>query len=732
MTLSLWRYAHLALAVTASLVLIVASLTGAVLAIDTASEKANAFKVDNFNHISLDQFLPELRKKYAEISTVSVDHNQFVSVEAFDSEGNEIKGYINPNSGEIRGKAIEKSEFIKWNIALHRSLFLHETGRCIVGIASFLFFLIAITGTILLIKRQKGILHFFSKVNSDSLSQYVHVVIGKIMLVPVLIIALTGTYLFLLRFEIIPKEKTRQTVYTENTNLKKLPLSDFSVFKEIKLAEVSKIEFPFIEDDPDEFFILKLKDKELTVNQFNGQIVKETKYPFTQIVEKLSFDLHTGQINFVWAIILAMASLAILLSIYSGFAITLKRTKTKIKNKFKANECEFILLVGSENGTTLGFANQIHIQLQANGKKSYLTEMNNFAEFPSAKQLVVFTSTYGLGEAPANASKFEKLVNQFPQSQKIKYSVVGFGSKSYPDFCEYAKQVNELLSKQIWAVQSLKLYTVNDKSTEEFTKWVADWANLNILAIATAPSLYSQKLPKLKKFKLVDRAEITSEEVTTFRINLKPSALTKFKSGDLLAIYPKNDAVERFYSIGKVNNSIQLIVRLHPNGLGSEFLYRLKKGAEIKARLIKNTHFHFPKKASKVALISNGTGIAPFLGMIDENKSKVETHLYCGFRKENELTKRYSEITKKHLDNGKLKSFELAFSRQENAQYVMDLIIRDQDFFLELLRNKGIIMICGALKMQKDVEAVLNSICENNGESFENFKTNGQILADCY
>jgi sulfite reductase (NADPH) flavoprotein alpha-component len=552
------------------------------------------------------------------------------------------------------------------------------------------------------------------------------------MLVPVLIIALTGSYLFLLRFEIIPEQNLNSKEYTENTNLKKLPLSDFSVFKEIKLAEVSKIEFPFLEDDPDEFFILKLKDKELTVNQFNGQIVKETKYPFTQIVEKLSFDLHTGQINFVWAIILAMASLAILLSIYSGFAITLKRTKTKIKNKFKANECEFILLVGSENGTTLGFANQIHIQLQANGKKSYLTEMNNFAEFPSAKQLVVFTSTYGLGEAPANASKFEKLVNQFPQSQKIKYSVVGFGSKSYPDFCEYAKQVNELLSKQSWTEKSLELYTVNDKSAEEFTKWVADWANLNILAIATAPSLYSQKLPKLKKFKLVDRAEITSEEVTTFRINLKPSALTKFKSGDLLAIYPKNDAVERFYSIGKVNNSIQLIVRLHPNGLGSEFLYRLKKGTEIKARLIKNTHFHFPKKASKVALISNGTGIAPFLGMIDENKSKVETHLYCGFRKENELTKRYSEITKKHLDNGKLKSFELAFSRQENAQYVMDLIIRDQDFFLELLRNKGIIMICGALKMQKDVEAVLNSICENNGESFENFKTNGQILADCY
>ena len=732
MTASIWRFAHLMLAILASLVLVVASLTGVVLAIDTANEKTYPYRVANFEEITLDKFLPELRKKYPEISNISVDHNQFVSLEAFDDEGNEIKGYINPNSGEILGKTIEKNEFIQWNIALHRSLFLKETGRFIVGIASFLFFLIAISGTILLIKRQNGILKFFSKVHSDSLSQYLHVVTGRIMLIPILIIALTGTYLFLIRFEILPKEKVKQTDYTENTILKKIPLSDFSVFKEIKLAEVSKIEFPFIEDDPEEFFVLKLKDRELTLNQLTGQTVIETKYPFTQIAEKLSFDLHTGQINFVWAIVLAIASLNILLFIYSGFAITLKRTKTKVKNKFKAKDCEFILLVGSENGTTFGFANQIHIQLQANGKKSFLTDMNDFSEFPSAKQLVVFTSTYGLGEAPANASKFEKLVHQFPQKHKINYSVVGFGSKSYADFCEYAKQIDNLLSKQSWTEKSLELYTVNDKSAEEFTKWVSDWANLNTLAIATAPSLYSQKVPKLKKVTIVDRAEITSDEITTFRINLKPSKLTKFKSGDLLAIYPKNNSVERFYSIGKVNNSIQLIVRLHPSGLGSEFLYQLKNGAEIKARLIKNNHFHFPKKASKVALISNGTGIAPFLGMIDENKNKVETHLYCGFRKENELTNRYSEITKKHLNGGKLKSFHLAFSRQETSQYVMDLIVRDQNFFLELLKNKGVVMICGALKMQKDVEAVLSSICEMNGENFEIFKANGQILADCY
>lgn len=732
MTLSLWRYAHLALAVLASFVLIIASFTGVVLAVDTALEKTNGHRADNFNEIRLNQFIPELKKSYTEITSVTVDHNDFVSVEAFDKEGNEIKGYIDPNTGKIRGQLIQKNQFIQWNLALHRSLFLHETGRFIIGFASFLFFLIAISGAILLVKRQNGIRNIFTKIHRDSFAQYFHVVSGRIMLIPVLIIAFTGTYLFLLRFEIIPVAKVQPIDFAENAKLPTLPIADFPLFNEIKLSEVIKIEFPFMDDDPEEFYILKLKDRELTVNQFTGQIVNESKYPFSKAVEQLNFDLHTGQNNVFWAIVLALASVNILFFIYSGFAITWKRTKTKVKNKYKANDCEFILLVGSENGTTFGFANQIHTQLQANGKKSFLTEMNNYRSFPNAKQLVVFTSTYGLGEAPANATKFEKLVKQFPQTQKVNYSVVGFGSKSYPDFCEFAMQADDLLSEQKWANQLLELHTVNDKSAEEFVEWVTNWANLNELSIATAPSLYRQKVPKLQKFKVIDRAEITSEEVTTFRINLKPSTLTKFRSGDLVAVYPKNDSTERFYSIGKVNNSIQLIVRLHPNGLGSEFLYQLKNGAEIKARLIKNAHFHFPKKASQVALISNGTGIAPFLGMLDENKNKVATHLYCGFRKENALTKRYSEITKKYLDNGKLKTFELAFSRQEKGQYVMDLIIRDQDFFLELLRNNGVILICGSLQMQKDVEIVLNSICEINNENYINFKEKGQILADCY
>ncbi|ULT23908.1 hypothetical protein KUH03_32995 [Sphingobacterium sp. E70] len=126
-----------------------------------------------------------------------------------------------------------------------------------------------------------------------------------------------------------------------------------------------------MEGDPDEYYVLKLKDRELTVNQLNGAIHKEVKYPFTALAEQFSLDLHTGKTNMIWAIILGLASLNIVFFIYTGFVITFKRTRTKIKNKYKAADAEIVILVGTENGSTFFFANQIHKQLLADGKNHF-------------------------------------------------------------------------------------------------------------------------------------------------------------------------------------------------------------------------------------------------------------------------------------------------------------------------------------------------------------------------
>jgi len=731
MTLSIWRYAHLTLAILTFFFLIVASTTGIILAYDAAQEKTQPYRVDDFSNINLAQSLPELRKVFPEITEISVDHNQFVTLEGIDDNGENIKAYIDPITGKILGKPVEKSKFINWITSLHRSLFLKETGRFTVGVVSFLLMIISISGLILIIKRQNGIRHFFDNIKKDFFSQYLHVVSGRVLLIPILIVSVTGTYLFMHRFDLIPKGKNENIAHKITNSEAQIKLADFPIFKETKLSKVKKIEFPFIEDDSEEFFVLKLKDREITVNQINGEIVKEEKYPLTIIYENLSLTLHTGRGSVVWSIVLGLCSVGILLFIYSGFVITFKRTKSKIKNKYKSENAEIVIFVGSENGSTLGFANKIHSQLLSDGKKSFITELNQYKFYPKAEQFIIFTSTYGLGDAPTNASNFKKLLKEFPQNQSVKYSVVGFGSKSYEDFCGFAIEVDQLLSEQNWTEPQLEIFTVNDKSAAEFTEWAKQWSYKTMIPLATAPSLYSEKVPSLKRMKVIGKSEIV-DEVTTFKVILKPNSLVKFKSGDLLAIYPENDHKERFYSIGKVNGAIQLVVKLHENGFGSGFLHRLQENQEIKARIIKNSEFHFPKKASEVIMIANGTGIAPFLGMIDEQTGKTKTHLYSGFRKSSELTVNYEYFAHENIKKGKLSSFNLAFSREEKSQYVMDLVERDAELFTNSLENGGFIMICGALKMQHDVEDTLRKLCTLKNKDYETYKLNGQILTDCY
>lgn len=559
-------------------------------------------------------------------------------------------------------------------MGFHRSLFLHETGRFFIGVISFLLFLISISGFVLVLKRQRGIRNFFSKVIKEYFAQYYHVILGRLALIPILIIALTGTYLSLERFHFFMGEEKTKPVKTElSAEAKKA-----SIFKSTLLSDVKKIEFPFT-DDPEEYYIIELKDREVEVNQVTGTVISEKRSPMTVQLSALSLDLHTGRIHAVWAVILALACINILFFIYSGFAMTLKRRSSRIKNKFNANESSIILLVGSENGSSFRFANAILKQLIDQGHKAFITELNSFTVYPKAEHIIVFSSTHGLGDPPSNGNKFKMLLQNQPQQKKIKFSVVGFGSKSYPDFCGFAIEIDRILETQNWTERFLELQTVNDKSAVEFVNWLKLWSEKTGIPLATTPSLYNHVPKGPQKLMVLDKTAVSDSE-HTFILTLRANMRAKFSSGDLLAIYPANDSRERLYSIGNHSGNIQLVVKLHPNGLGSGFLNGLETGNTFKARIINNKAFHFPYKAPKVALISNGTGIAPFLGMIEQNNKKTETHLYSGFRMETETVSGYKKFSDEMIQKQKLTSFHLALSREAEHVYVMDLIKRDAFF----------------------------------------------------
>lgn len=733
MIISIWRYSHLILAVSSFILLTLASVTGIILAVEPIQEKSqSAYQVLNPGQLKLSELISSIEKEKIQAQKITISDHDFIILEWTDKNKDARKSYIDPRSAQVLGEVKPQSDFFKWITALHRSLFIHETGRFLVGFSAFLLMLIVISGIILVLQRQKSLSRFFARVEKDNWSQYYHVVFGRVMLIPIFFIAITGAYLSVARFGWIDAEEAKLNLNTDNIREEpQIAWESFPLFNETPLSEIQTVEFPFSEF-PEDYFTVRLKDRVVAVNQFNGEMLGEQRFSNATKLNSFSLRWHTGRSGIVWAIILSIGSGYILFFIFSGFVITFRRRANRVKNKFSAEESTIVILAGSENGSTLGFAKSVYKQMVSQGEKVFLTDPDNYRLFPRMEKLIVFMSTYGLGDPPTNAKHFISRLTKFPQQQQVHFSVVAFGSRSYSDFCKFGIETDELLGNQKWTTRELELFTVNDRSPQDFETWCTSWSkkNTNIL-IVPEENLLHQKLQHLSNFTVVHKTEVQQEQ-GSFQIRVQKPGNLQVQSGDLLAVYPANDHRERLYSIGAVDNEIQLSVKHYNEGLGSSYLYGFSEGDELKGRIIKNQHFHFPKKAPEIIMISNGTGIAPFLGMIDENKRKKPVHLYCGFRF-NTSFEPYREFLGKKQTEGFLTSLHLALSREGNCLYVNQLLERDAAVIASSLRNGAVIMICGSLALQKDVLTILQSICNTDKSlDFEMLKTKGRIVTDCY
>lgn len=732
MTISIWRYSHLTLAISSALFIIIAALTGIILAIEPISNKLKTYDVVAVNEISVAETLQVLQKNYDEIITVEIDENNFVTANVILENGNSDTFYINPKTGEKIGEIEEKKPIFEFATNLHRSLFLKSTGRFIIGFVSFLLLLISITGIILIAKRQGGFLRFFTKIVKEDFNQYYHIIIGRFMLIPIVIITITGVYLSLEKFSLLPKDTSSHQINDEEKEIVEKNIADFEFFKATKLSEIQKIEFPFSIDEEDYFFV-KYADKEIAVQQFTGQIISKKNNSLATLGSYYSLIFHTGKGSYLWSIVLLLACFAILFFVFSGFSMTLKRNENyiKINNKYTKDEAEFIILFGSETGSTINFATLFYKALLKANKTVFLADLNSYTSYKKAKSIVVFTATYGKGEAPANAHKFLQKFKKIKQNNVLQFSVIGFGSKAYPDYCKYAILVQASLQLHQEFLPVLPIFKIHNQSFSEFITWANEWSSFYKLNLNLTEENLSKSDKSKQKFLVVNKTKINADD--TFLIELKPSKKVNFKSGDLLAFAPKKESRKRLYSIAKINDSILLSVKKHEFGVCSTFLNDAKKGGKIEANIQKNTRFHFPENAKEVVLIANGTGIAPFLGMINDCNSKMKIHLFWGGR-----TKKSLEIYQDYIDtainNNPFLTFYVTFSQeQEEKIYVQDLLLYHSKVIANVLKNGDSILLCGSLNMQKGVFKELEKIAENGlNTPFIKFLDTNQIKTDCY
>jgi sulfite reductase (NADPH) flavoprotein alpha-component len=712
----IWRTTHRILALAASVFIILSAITGSILAVEPVIERNKNISTSSD---ALDQnlgvFLAKIKDNYPEISRL--ERNQFdqISVEQLGNDFDIETFYINPINFNRLSNLNQRHPIFEFTEALHRSLFLKSTGRLIVGFTAICLVILCISGSVLLYKRY-GSWHLLKRESFQNTWDYWHSISSKYSLVVLLIISFSGSYLSIDRFLINEKKPDvfAQPQQTPKVKQTEISLAEFRFTKNINLSDLLYAQFPF-SDSAEDYYLIKTKETEVLLHQYTGQVISEVKASHLSTFKALNYQLHTGHSNWVWSILIGLVSLISVFIAISGLGIwILKKKRQGFKNKTAFSRADILVLVGSQTGSTFQFAKDLAKALQQHSKV-HLCTLNAYKPEHKANLALILTATYGDGEPPENARHgLEKLrATKTP----LNYAVLGFGSKRYPKFCAFAKILDQELAKRTEFKQVLKLTTINQNNAIELRQWTQALSNVLNKTINIRFS------KKEHLFKL--RSKTSLNQDNCFSLELTSSQ--HFKSGDWLSISGK-DGQERLYSIANIKGNCVLSIKKHEHGLCSTYLSKLNNGQKIRASVKSNPKFHLPKDLP-VIMICNGTGVAPFLGMISEAKPNQKLSLISGFRTKESLDI-YEDYLKDHRQ--KLDRHLTAFSREDvGPNYVQDLVKQEYKFICQHLKNKGIIMICGSLNMEKAVKIELKAIAKKH-LSHTSIDLTSRIRSDCY
>lgn len=154
----------------------------------------------------------------------------------------------------------------------------------------------------------------------------------------------------------------------------------------------------------------------------------------------------------------------------------------------------------------------------------------------------------------------------------------------------------------------------------------------------------------------------------------------------------------------------------HYEGVCSTYLKNRQPGETVHAVIKKPTNdFRLPADAAvPVIMIGPGTGVAPFVGFIQERRvlhdqgiALGDAHLFFGCRHPDEDFIYRAELEQAHAD--KLIELHIAFSRLTKERvYVQDSIKRNWSMLWPLLQGNAVIYVCGdGEMMEPDVKNTL-------------------------
>lgn len=731
----LHRWPGLALAA----LLFVTALSGAALSWFPAQEAWQAPPVQA--HLSVAELAQRVQAKHPGLEQIRRTPSGQISAWWFDG-GQPGSAVIDPATG-LDTASTDPSATRRWLTTLHRSLFLGDTGRVVAALGALGMLMLSVSGAVLVARRTGGWRRWLARLRGPWAGR-IHTEIARVAVVGLLLSSLTALWMSAETFEWLTLDAANLQAPPQTSGLTGLPLADMPALRAVAAIDLRELSLPAAGDAQD---VLTLRtEKGLgTIDQGTGALLTWQDLPLGQQLSETVQRWHTGQGAAVLGLLLGLMALSVPVLAITGWWIWLgaQRAQPRCKDNAPAGHATTVVLVGSEGGSTWGFAATLARGLRAAGQSVHVASMAQFnpRRYRKAQRFLILAATYGEGDAPASAQGFLETMQRWTTPPSAPMAVLGFGDRSFPAFCAFAHAVDQTAREHGWPAL-LPLVTIDRQSAQDFARWGQALGNALGITLELA---HQPVLPPSQALTLLERTDYGAAvqvPMSVLRFALPKVSLwqrmtgqgfSRFEAGDLLGVLPQGSQVPRLYSLasGSADGCIEIVVRLHEGGLSSGQLLALQPGQTMRCFLRRNPGFHAGPGHTPLILIGAGTGVGPLAGFIRGNRKHRPVHLFFGLRDpESDFLYRHEMAT--WQSQGKLTQLTLATSRRDPPQYVQDALRQQASNVVQALHQDGKIMVCGGRAMAQGVHQALIDILQPTGLTPAMLKAQGRYVEDIY
>ncbi|MDP5085549.1 MAG: PepSY domain-containing protein [Yoonia sp.] len=723
----------------AAVLLVVVTLSGAALSVFPAAERLSAPQAEA--GLSVAVLAARIQSVYPGVEQIKQSPSGKITAYWF-VDGTPGSAVIDPATGEGVGSA-DPNPVERWLTNLHRSLFLGDGGRIAMAVGAAAMLVLAVSGALLVARRAGGWRRWFAPLRGP-LSGRLHVEIARVAVVGLALSAMTALWMSAVTFELLPVTESMPAFPADVSGETGVAVGTIEPLLQTPVEDLRALNFPYPGDATD-VFTLKTDQGTGYLDQGTGAVLDWADLAGSERLFETIYMLHTGQGAALLGLVLGFMALGVPVLGVTGTLVWLagRRGRPRIPGNQAAARADTILLVGSEGGSTWGFAATLHKALSARGHSVHVAPMTGFdpARFAKAQQFVVLAATYGDGDAPSSATGFLERIAALKSAPDAPLAVLGFGDRSYPDYCGFAQQVETAAKAKGWRML-LPFDTIDRQSPQDFARW---GRLLGQVLGFDLELTHEPVLPKVETLTLVSRRDYGAEmqaptailrfalpKVTVWQ-RLTGQGFARFAAGDLLGIVPKGSAIPRLYSLAsdRRDGFVEIVVKRQPSGLCSAQLTQLAPGDTATGFVRPNPGFKPGKGRAPLILIGAGTGIGPLAGFIRSNKRQRAIHLFFGMRHpQNDFL--YGEDLAAWQQDGQLTKLDTAISRGNKPNYVQDALRAEHAEITRLIRNGARVMVCGGRGMASGVAEAFTDILAPMGLTTLKLKTEGRYVEDVY